>query len=75
MATLRAELARFDWGAPLLPKMYFTKVGPMVIQPWDPDYAAPEGTLPDGPTRMEVLPVGVPFSRLWHDHGTWRPVA
>ncbi|MDJ0780530.1 MAG: hypothetical protein QNJ22_01100 [Desulfosarcinaceae bacterium] len=72
---LRAALPRSGWGPPLLPKMVFPAVGAMVIQPWDPAYAAPEKRLPKRRVQLEVLPVGAPFSRLWNDDGTWRPVA
>lgn len=75
MDQLKAALPRPDWGPALLPKMLFPKVGPMVIQPWDPAYDAPEDSLPESRDELELLPVGAAFSRLWNDKGTWRPVA
>lgn len=73
--TLKAVLPRPDWGPVLMPKMVLPKVGAMIIQTWDPDYAAPEETLPENEADLQRLPVGAPFSRLWNDKGTWRPVA
>ena len=75
VGALEAALPRPDWGPALMPKMFFTEVGPMVIQVWDPAFAAPEETLPVDRDQLELLPVGAPFSRLWNDHGSWRPVA
>lgn len=72
---LQAALPRRGWGPALMPKMCFPKVGAMVIQPWDPAYADPEGSLPERQSDLERLPVGAAFSRLWNDKGTWRPVA
>jgi 8-oxo-dGTP pyrophosphatase MutT (NUDIX family) len=72
---LKAALPRAGWGPALMPKMFFPSVGSMIIQTWDPDFAAPQATLPENEADLQRLPVGAPFSRLWNDHGTWRPVA
>jgi 8-oxo-dGTP pyrophosphatase MutT (NUDIX family) len=74
-SALKAALPRPGWGPVLMPKMLVPKVGPMIIQTWDPDYADPEKTLPAVEADLQRLPVGAPFSRLWNDKGTWRPVA
>ena len=75
LEALQSALPRPGWGPALMPKMCFPKVGPMVIQPWDPAYDAPESSLPESEADLALLSVGEAFSRLWNDGGTWRPVA
>jgi 8-oxo-dGTP pyrophosphatase MutT (NUDIX family) len=75
VAALEADLPRPGWGPALMPKLVLPKPGPMLIQPWDPAYNAPEASLPKDTRDLQRLPVGAAFSRLWSDEGTWRPVA
>jgi 8-oxo-dGTP pyrophosphatase MutT (NUDIX family) len=75
VAALITDLPRPGWGPALMPKLVLPKSGPMLIQPWDPAYAAPEASLPKNALDLRRLPVGTAFSRLWSDKGTWRPVA
>lgn len=67
-----AAVSRF-WGPPIVPILFLTERGRLLIEPWDPDY----GRVPElGPGDLEdkMLPVGEPFSRLWMREGIWRPI-
>lgn len=73
--TLKAALPRPEWGPSLVPRLAFPPVGPVAILPWDAAYEAHEVSLPEKKSEIERLPVGIAFSRLWNDEGTWRPIA
>jgi 8-oxo-dGTP pyrophosphatase MutT (NUDIX family) len=61
------------WGEARLPRLIKLSKGAIIIEPWDP--------LIDEKIRVDeehlkdlVLPIGVPFSRIWLHKGIWRPV-
>lgn len=69
-----ADAAARPWGAPLGPRFVRTDRGALILEPWDPEHgSAGPLTLP-GRLEDAVVPLGEPFSRLWHDGRIWRPV-
>jgi 8-oxo-dGTP pyrophosphatase MutT (NUDIX family) len=68
-----AENDRRLWGEARSPRLIGSSKGPVLLLPWDPVFgeAHPVDRLDP---ETSVLPVGVPFSRLWLDQGIWRPV-
>jgi 8-oxo-dGTP pyrophosphatase MutT (NUDIX family) len=74
---LRRSLAGRGWGEPILPRMIHLGAGGgfLIIEPWDPWYGDEDLRLDPGALGQSVLPVGQPFSRLWHRDGVFRPVA
>jgi 8-oxo-dGTP pyrophosphatase MutT (NUDIX family) len=70
---LEAEAKTKPWGEARLPKLIKLEKGAVILEPWDPmiheHTPVHEKELDD-----KVLPVGEPFSRLWLNHGVWRPV-
>lgn len=62
------------WGETRLPRMIRSDSGPVIIEPWDPQY----GYAADDPdaTGFEslILSAGEPFSRIWLHNGIWKPI-
>jgi 8-oxo-dGTP pyrophosphatase MutT (NUDIX family) len=63
------------WGNPLRPRLVPLAEGAVIVEPWDPMYACAEIKIDPAELAAAVLPVGVPFSKLWHDAGIWKPVS
>ena len=72
---LMAEARGRCWPEPLMPRMCPIEKGALIIEPWDPDYAARTVVVDVDRLENDMLPPHVPFSRLWLHHGHWRPVA
>lgn len=71
----RALLAECrPWGAPLLPRFFPLSGGGVILEPWDPDWAAVDPSFEPESLRKALLRAGEPFSRLWSDGEVWRPV-
>jgi 8-oxo-dGTP pyrophosphatase MutT (NUDIX family) len=63
-----------QWGEPLAPNMVVTPAGPIILEPWDPDWHR-ETVQADLDYLLDnILPVGEPMSRIWLHEGLWRPV-
>ncbi len=64
------------WGKTIMPRLVplAKNHGAVIVEPWDPLYAAEPFEV--DPHRLEkgLVPVGDPFSRLWNRDGIWRPV-
>ena len=63
------------WGEALLPRMIPLDKGAVIVEPWDPLYSHTNIEIDPVGLRKAVLPIGQPFSRIWHHQGIWRPVA
>lgn len=71
---LLAETRHRRWGRPLLPRLIPLANGALIVEPWDPNYRMTEFDMGPDDLAPLVLPVGAPFSRIWHDEGIWKPV-
>lgn len=62
------------WGEARLPRMIPSNVGPVIIEPWDPQYSdAPEEL--DATGFESLVHSGCePFSRIWLHGGIWKPI-
>jgi 8-oxo-dGTP pyrophosphatase MutT (NUDIX family) len=72
---LQEDIANRPWGAPINPWMIPLAKGPVIIEPWDPDYGQERIDINPDKLIDKMLPVGVDFSRLWLNDGLWCPVA
>jgi 8-oxo-dGTP pyrophosphatase MutT (NUDIX family) len=64
-----------QWGDALLPRLVHLDQGMVIVEPWDPQYARSDIQINSSDLKASLLPVGKPFSRIWHHNGLWRPVA
>ncbi len=70
---LKKEMKTHNWGAPIAPNLYPTDAGPVIIEPWDPQFGSREKVEFQN-LENKVLPAGSKFSRIWCDKGVWKPV-
>ncbi len=70
---LKQEIQYRSWGEPIAPIMIPSDNGPVIIEPWDPEFESKKiidlTNLAD-----KVLDPGASFSRIWCDQGVWKPV-
>ncbi|MDP2647426.1 MAG: hypothetical protein Q8P24_21055 [Desulfobacterales bacterium] len=71
---LQTALATRPWGETRFPRLVPLSRGAVVLQSWDPMRNEAVNISPEG-LKKAVLPVGAPFSRMWLDKGTWKPVS
>jgi hypothetical protein len=71
---LMAQARRRSWPAPIMPRLWPLENGALIVEPWDPDYTRQTVSVDSVRLEKELLPVGAPFSRLWHYRGICRPV-
>ncbi len=71
---LMAETRSRSWPAPIMPRLCPLENSALILEPWDPDYACKTISVDVDRLETDVLPVGTPFSRLWHHRGRCRPV-
>ncbi|MBU0999680.1 hypothetical protein KKG24_05295 [Patescibacteria group bacterium] len=71
---LMREAGTRQWGQALEPEMRVTAAGPVILEPWDPEWR--RKTPPPDKAQLinRLLPVGEPISRIWLHEGLWRPV-
>ncbi len=74
LESLMAEARNRVWPAPIMPRLWPLEIGALIIEPWDPDYARESISVDIDQLEADLLPVGVPFSRLWRHRGICRPV-
>ncbi|MEN8211901.1 MAG: hypothetical protein ABFR31_09295 [Thermodesulfobacteriota bacterium] len=73
LAELKKEIIARPWGKPISPIMLPSDNGPVIIEPWDPEFHSPDRiNLMD--LDKKVLKPGEYFSRIWCDNGLWKPV-
>ncbi len=70
---LKNEIKTRPWGDPLAPCLVSSSQGPVILEPWDPQWQTP-GDMTLSTLSEKVLPPGAPFSRIWCDNGVWKPV-
>jgi len=70
---LEKEARSRSWGEARLPRLIPLPEGSVILQPWDPMYHL-ECEIDPNTLLDSVLPVGAPFSRVWHHNGLWKPV-
>ena len=73
LSNLQNAVKTRPWGEPRFPRLVPLQEGALILQPWDP-MRYREVTVDVGRLEQKILPVGVPFSRLWLHQGIWRPV-
>jgi len=71
---LKQEIRNRSWGMPLTPRLVPSSNGPVVLQPWDPDWDS-DIKIDTSDFLNKVLPAGSRFSRIWCDKGIWKPVS
>jgi hypothetical protein len=74
LTNLKQNVRKREWGEALAPNMVITPAGPIILEPWDPEWeretiAADKDYLVDN-----ILPVGEPISRIWLHGDLWLPV-
>lgn len=62
------------WGSARLPRMVQTENGPVILEPWDPQYNYADYDLDTTGIESLVLPPCESFSRLFLHNGIWKPV-
>jgi 8-oxo-dGTP pyrophosphatase MutT (NUDIX family) len=72
---LAKETERRPWGEALLPRLVALDKGAVIVEPWDPLYRSEKIEIDPVGLPKATLPIGQPFSRIWHHQGIWRPVA
>jgi 8-oxo-dGTP pyrophosphatase MutT (NUDIX family) len=76
LSALRERLKVRGWGEPIFPRLlpHGEGRGAVIVEPWDPLYGQADLQIDPAALPQRLLPVGAPFSRLWHDGGIWKPV-
>ena len=74
LKALEKETKKRPWGQALLPRLVPLDQGMVIIEPWDSQYNQAEININSHKLEAAVLPVGKPFSRIWHHNGIWWPV-
>lgn len=72
-AVMQAAETRF-WEPALEPRLIPTEKGPVILEPWDPQYADPDVTIDAAALMAGLVAAGGSFSRLWRKGVIWRPV-
>ena len=72
---LAKETERRPWGEALLPRLVALDKGAVIVEPWDSLYRSEKIEIDPVGLPKATLPIGQPFSRIWHHQGIWRPVA
>ncbi len=70
---LKQKTESISWGDPLAPQLVHSSDGPLILEPWDPDWNSDNDINPTG-LADKILPPGSNFSRIWCDQGVWKPV-
>jgi len=71
---LEGHLKHRPWGEMRLPRLEVNNDAAVIVQPWDHQYRQAHISVDTDALPGAVLPVGEPFSRLWHCGGIWKPV-
>jgi 8-oxo-dGTP pyrophosphatase MutT (NUDIX family) len=72
-AVLHAAEER-TWGLALEPRLLPTEEGPVIVEPWDPQYAEIDLSIDAAALSAGLVEAGASFSRLWLNNGIWRSV-
>jgi 8-oxo-dGTP pyrophosphatase MutT (NUDIX family) len=71
---LKQEIRNRPWGIPIAPRLKSSSNGPVILEPWDPDWDS-DIKIDTSAFLNKVLPAGSRFSRIWCDKGVWKPVS
>ena len=71
---LMTETRSRSWPVPITPRLWLLEDSALILEPWDPEYGRETVSVNVDRLETDVLPVGAPFSRLWHHRGRWLPV-
>jgi hypothetical protein len=71
--SLTRAAASHSWKEPILPILFLSERGRVLVELWDPCYGM-DLELGTRDLKEMVLPVGEPFSRLWFQDGIWRSI-
>ena len=71
---LKKEMVHRTWGAAIFPRMISLDRGAVLVEPWDAAYDQTEIEIDVTDLDKALLPVGVPFSRIWYHEGLYRPI-
>jgi 8-oxo-dGTP pyrophosphatase MutT (NUDIX family) len=76
LEAIKEEIKNRSWGDPIIPRVYPSPDGPIIIEPWDPLHGE-NGDIEIDTSNLsqKILPPGEPFSRIWCDKGVWKPIA
>ncbi len=74
MKALQTESKHRQWGRTILPRLVPLAKGAVIVEPWDPMYHKKEIIIDPDELATSVVPAGESFSRIWYDHGLWKPV-
>ncbi len=62
-----------QWLDAITPRAVLSDKGPVILLPWDPMYNEARQNN-SKITPQKILKPGEDFSRVWNDHGAWKPV-
>jgi hypothetical protein len=72
--SLKREWETRPWGDARFPRMIQSKGGPIILEPWDPQYDDMNENIDTTAFGSLVLSSNEPFSRLYLHNGIWKPV-
>lgn len=72
--SLQREWETRPWGAARFPRMIQSPGGPLILEPWDPQYSDTNEKMDTTTFGSLVLASDEPFSRLYLHNGIWKPV-
>ena len=72
--SLKRKWEARPWGDTRLPRMIQSKGGPVILEPWDPQYDDMNENMDTIAFGSLVLSSDEPFSRLYLHNGIWKPV-
>jgi hypothetical protein len=75
LAGLLADARRRSWGGAIRPRMIPLDRGAVIVEPWDPMYAAERIEIDPDTLEAKVADAGAPFSRIWIHRGRCLPIA
>jgi 8-oxo-dGTP pyrophosphatase MutT (NUDIX family) len=70
---LMQSLPNRSWGEPIAPRVEVTPYGPVILEPWDPEFDS-YGAIGIHDPSNNVLTPGLWFSRIWRDGTIWKPI-
>ena len=72
--SLKREWETRPWGDARFPRMIQSKGGPVILEPWDPQYDDMNENMDTTAFGPLVLSSDEPFSRIYLHNGIWKPV-
>jgi 8-oxo-dGTP pyrophosphatase MutT (NUDIX family) len=72
--SLKADLSTRQWEKALEPNMVITSAGPLILEPWDPEWHRNTLEVEKKYLVDNILSPEEPMSRIWLHEGLWLPV-